>query len=223
MFDFIFPKECFVCKKQGNYLCDKCKRFIQPCRFQYCPVCKRASIWGTHRRCKDNQSADGLISLFRYQKPLTQMVKDFKYHQLKELKDLLAILAVEEFKKNKPFSFFKNNNFVFTPIPLFPVRKLWRGFNQSEVLLKVVCQKLNLRFKEVLRRTKWTREQAMLGKNERKDNLKNVFEVIDLKAVKNKNFVVFDDVYTSGNTLKEAVKILKSNRAKQVWGMTLCR
>jgi len=48
------------------------------------------------------------------------------------------------------------------------------------------------------------------------------FAVVNKTLIKNKNWVVFDDVWTTGSTLKESAKVLKISGAKQVWALTLC-
>jgi len=37
-----------------------------------------------------------------------------------------------------------------------------------------------------------------------------------------KTLVVFDDVWTTGNTLKECAKALKKEGIKSVWGLVVC-
>lgn len=225
MFDWLFPKKCFNCQKSGNYLCSSCKERIVSLKTQVCPVCQRVSFQGkTHPGCKTKEFLDGLVSLYHYRRPLKGMIKSFKYYQLKDLRETIANLAINVLKEKKILFYWQKNNFIFTPLPLFPARKLWRGFNQSEVILKEVCLKLNLPFNnDLIIRKKWTKDQAGLKSKERKENVQGAFEINKKEAVKNKNMVIFDDVWTTGNSLKECARTLKNNDANIVWGLTLCR
>ncbi len=212
LIDLLFPKKCLVCRKAGSYLCRQCREETVLLKLQ------------THRACRKKFLADGLVSLYQYRFPLNRLLKDFKYYQVRDLRMLMVDLTVSALIKQRVLPFWKKNNFVFIPMPLFPARCLWRGFNQSEVILETVCQQLNLKFdNRILIRSKWTKEQAKLSGEERRKNIINAFQVLDEKKVMGNNFVVFDDVYTSGSSLKEAIKTLKSSGAMKVWGLTLCR
>jgi len=114
---------------------------------------------------------------------------------------------------------------VLVPIPLHPSRRRWRGFNQAELLGKMITANLDLPFApDLLIRKKKTQPQFKLGKKSRQQNLKNAFVVSDSKfLILNFCFLLFDDVFSSGATLNEAAKTLKRAGAKQVWGLTLAR
>ena len=133
-------------------------------------------------------------------------------------------LATLGLSGNKILKLWRRELFTFTSVPLFPARRLWRGFDQSERMLKGICLKLNLPFKEnVLERRRWTREQAKLTAKKRLKNIIGAFAAVNKTSVKNQNWVIFDDVWTTGSTLKESAKVLKTSGAKQVWALTLCR
>jgi predicted amidophosphoribosyltransferase len=59
---------------------------------------------------------------------------------------------------------------------------------------------------------------------ERKQNLEGVFTVNPHYDLNSMHFVLlFDDVFTTGSTLKEAAKVLKRSGVKKVWGLTIAR
>lgn len=208
MLDLLFPKKCFHCQKQGSYLCPQCEKIIIPLRSQF----------------YSQRPLDGLVSLYRYRPPLNKILMSFKYHQVRELGEILINLSIKSLKKQKIIDRWKKGEFIFLPLPLFRTRRLWRGFNQSEVILRGVCHYFGLPFKtNILKREKRTKEQAKLGSRERAKNVSRAFFVLDKQKVDGKNFVIFDDVWTTGSTLKEGARTLKSAGAEQVWGLTLCR
>ena len=61
----------------------------------------------------------------------------------------------------------------------------------------------------LLKRVKVTSAQATKTKAERVQNIKGAFEVNRLEWVAEKNVLLVDDVFTTGATVNEAVKILK--------------
>jgi len=223
---FLFPKECFSCSKNGYFLCPACKQRLKTIHFQVCPVCLKSNFLGrTHNLCSSPKSLDGVFCLFYYRSFVGKMVKSLKYYHLKEVKDTLVDIVVSNLKKQTILSYWQKNDFSILSIPLFPARFLWRGFNQSQVLAQGVGDKLGLEVldEDVLIRTRWTLAQAGLEAERRKRNLKNVFTINDKKAIKGKRIIIFDDVWTTGATLKEAAKILKFAGAKEVWGLVICR
>lgn len=115
-------------------------------------------------------------------------------------------------------------NCVVVPIPLHLRRFRRRGFNQSELLAKYFAEKLNLPVeKSSLARVKDTPPQAETEDwGKREENIAGCFQVLN-SNLKNKNVILIDDVYTSGSTLSEAAKVLKSNGAKQIIGLVVAK
>jgi competence protein ComFC len=75
----------------------------------------------------------------------------------------------------------------------------------------------------LLQRIKNTKTQKDLTRAERFTNIARSFTLADGQAITNKNIILIDDVITTGATLLEAVKVLKSAGASQVWCLTLAR
>jgi len=75
----------------------------------------------------------------------------------------------------------------------------------------------------VLLRVRPTKVQAGLSRRERRLNLTGAFELSRRKDVEDKTVLLVDDVFTTGATLNECAKILKSNGARRVNVLTLAR
>jgi predicted amidophosphoribosyltransferase len=66
--------------------------------------------------------------------------------------------------------------------------------------------------------------QTELKRQARLNNLQNVFSLNPEKHFpKKKFFLLFDDIWTTGSTLKEACKVLKQAGATKVCGLTLAK
>ena len=216
--DFIFPKTCVNCSRVGRYLCEDCQKHIQKVEFQICPVCGRPSISGlTHPKCETRRSLDGLHSFVYYSPPIPQALYKLKYKFVRDLaEDLLGEASLEKLDIFSGFS-------VVT-VPLHQKRENWRGFDQVRLLAELLAGKLGIEFKEsVLVRKKETKAQVGLSREARAENVARAFECVDREFVKDKNLVLFDDVWTSGATLKNAGAELKKAGAAKVWGLTLAR
>ncbi len=195
----LFPPRCLICKKEGAYLCSTHFRFeiAPPNRVEF-------------------KSLNGIYAATKYfSVPSEQCVEYFKFRGFKEIGEIMAL----EIIKHSPKNWEKNS--ILVPIPLHWSRKLWRGFNQSELLANLISKKLNIPVCLDLKRIKKTHQQSKLSKQDRKTNLSNVFQWQGEKITQ--NIILIDDVVASGVTLDSAAKELKKHRANQVFAFVFAR
>ena len=206
--DIVFPVYCISCNTPGSDLCEKC--------LSLCPPAER-------------ESQDWIFPLFDYRHPpIKKAVWLIKYNGKKRLintfGELLYGRIVEELSELRIMENF--NEPILIPIPLSKKRYRERGFNQSEIL----CQKLieidqnkYLKLeKNILIKIKETEHQARIGdRRHRLKNLSGSFSVKNSEIIKRKNIILIDDVTTTGATLNEAKKILKSFGARKVIAFTI--
>ncbi|KKS14176.1 hypothetical protein A2617_01285 [Candidatus Daviesbacteria bacterium RIFOXYD1_FULL_41_10] len=228
LLDFLFPRFCVGCGKLGTYFCPKCIKNI-PQGDLVCPNCERPSIGGAvHPLCKKKYGLDGLWSLGVYRDPLRPAIQKLKYKLVKELAEVLVDLMVEYWAKYTP-EFFeeikkgRGENWVIVPVPLHPKRENWRGFNQAKVIGQILSNKIGLGFCNTLKRTRETHPQVGLKSWQRKKNIKGAFALSMNHEPRTPNYLLIDDVWTTGSTLKECCYILKRGGAQKVWAITLAR
>jgi len=218
LIDFIFPKFCVVCGKEGAFLCLKCKKKL-PSALQICPMCTRPSIYGlTHEYCRKNEGMEGLMAVFDYKNEgVKKAVEAIKFGFNREL---IGVMLAGWKRPNNWTS-----KVVLVPIPLHRYRQNWRGFNQAELIARVVGGK-KMAVVMALKRIKATVQQAGIrDKKKRRENLKGCFQVDKEKMgqLVGKKVVLIDDVFTSGATMREAARELHKSGVKQVWGFVLAR
>jgi len=221
--DFIFPKMCFGCRREGIYICENCLSKVKKVK-PFCPVCKKASIDGlTHVRCKTPQSLDGLVSIWKYEGVIRKAILELKYKFVEEVAKELSELCLLEVKKRiTPLG---RERVILVPIPLHRTRQNWRGFNQSASVGGLVAKKMMWNFAADLLIRKHSRQsQTELDKEDRKINIRGVFSLNPHNSsfIIPDSIVLFDDVWTTGSTMKEACKVLRRNGAQKVWGLTIC-
>ena len=103
-------------------------------------------------------------------------------------------------------------------------RKQWeRGFNQARLLAEPVAKRYGLTITDHLRRTRYTKPQAGLNEAQRRNNLKNAFQVRRPEQVAGRRVLLIDDVFTTGATLRAAAEVLKAAGAAHVAALTLAR
>jgi len=220
--DFLFPKFCLGCNRIGTYLCPKCQNKLEYFAYEDCLYCGRKSPYGlTHPGCLKEFGIDGFLSVFKYNRTLKQIIKAFKYRR--------AVAVWREFRllirpniltntKNWPKADF------LQPIPLYKSRFNQRGFNQAEIITRYFNCFLKLEVSCLLLRKKETKPQAQItSKNQRRSNISQAFVLAQKTQICNKVVVLVDDLLTTGDTIKEAGKVLKKNGARLVFALTLAR
>ncbi|PIT88733.1 MAG: hypothetical protein COU29_00580 [Candidatus Magasanikbacteria bacterium CG10_big_fil_rev_8_21_14_0_10_36_32] len=225
--DILFPIFCVDCGKEGEWWCSPCRKKIKSVLIAKCPVCHRHSEFGAVCVvCRSVSSLDGLVSYLPYfeKYPAAILIHKFKYQYAKDI--------VEIWKKiMSPINFFWLENkktVAIIPVPLHSRRERERGFNQADLLVGVFHDKMSAEFSTVdfqinrdLIRRRFTQQQAKLTKEERLENIKDAFDWQGKECPK--TIILIDDVFTSGATMQECAKILKSAGAEIVWGVTLSR
>jgi ComF family protein len=114
---------------------------------------------------------------------------------------------------------------VVVGVPLHPRRERFRGFNQADLLGKVLAKELGWVFKaNVLKRVRYTAPQMQLSGEKRRRNLVEAFaKGLDVDVVVGRQVVLVDDVWTTGTTMQECTKVLRKAGANKVYGLTFAR
>jgi len=191
-----------------------------------CLACNRGSIDGlTHPGCQGKYTIDGAFSAIAYKGIVRKLIYNFKYKPyLADLKKSLVELFYESIIQQEIFQKIYASSPILVPIPLHRKRLNKRGYNHAKLLAEGLSRKLNLRFIDVLRRSKDTKSQFGLKLKDRRDNIKNAFSILpNVPITQLPNILLVDDILTTGSTLLEAARILKKNGASRVWGLTLAR
>ena len=223
--DTLFPITCLSCEKEGAFLCSECSGNLQKVNFQKCIFCRKPSPLGlTHFGCQTAYGPDGLVSFFDYRDDVvSKTVINGKYYFLPGVFETLGKLTATQIETREYKNLFEG--FAFVPIPLATSRKRWRGFNQAEVLCKTLGDELGFPVVDALVRQKATKTQKDLKRDERIKNVDGAFALArQFKGqIQNQNFILVDDVTTTGSTLLEAVKVLKRNGAAKIWCLTVAK
>lgn len=223
--DFVFPKRCVGCGKIGKYFCDRCKLHIRiiEANEAICPICERSAIDGaTHPRCKTRYTIDGLTSFFHYDGVIKNAIKAIKYRYISDLtREFVSLIPDNRIHGQIGF-----DKAVLVPIPLHESRLRERGFNQAEILAKLLAKRLNISMKTnlIFRNKKTTPQVEMRDRKERLRNMEQVFSASSSIRLSNyPTVLLFDDVFTTGATMRAAASIFKRHGVQFVWGVTMAR
>ncbi len=220
IWDITFPKQCINCSAWNLYICINCQQQLKMTVEQRCIVCQLPSRYGfTHEYCHTNDSPDRLTTIFDYRdKLVSKIINTTKLALVSELVTELSLVAVNKIGVEN----MEINNFVLCPIPMTRLKRRFRGFNQSELITKVFAQELNLPIDPLVAKSRSTKQQKVLNKEQRQKNLQSSFKILYPESIPS-NVILIDDVSTTGSTFIEVAKTLKTAGVKNVWCLALAQ
>ncbi|ASJ22785.1 amidophosphoribosyltransferase [Brachyspira hampsonii] len=122
-------------------------------------------------------------------------------------KDIDFPIKIIENIKNYYYDYIKTNNKKFDIILYVPSNK---NNGIMDFFADYISKEFNIEKYELIKIKKDIKEQKFLETlKERSENIKDAFEIINTEKIKNKNILLIDDVYASGETIKEIIKIFK--------------
>ena len=211
--DLIFPRNCPLCKQA---LFD-----FEPC---LCTVCQgmlpRANF---HLRSLDNELTSKLQGLI----PVHRVMAFLRFTKKGKSQALLHLLKYrnkpeigEELGRLYGLSLAQNGFSglwdVLVAVPLHPLKKSRRGYNQSECFARGLSQSLGIPVQELLERRKNTDTQTNKSRLERLNNVERVFVMQEGVHASGLRILLVDDILTTGATLCAAAQTLLEGGAKHV-------
>jgi len=150
---------------------------------------------------------------------MRRVIHELKFAGRGPLAKLLAPLLAEVFLES-----WQREDFDFiTAVPLHPGRRRERGFNQAELLGRMLARTVGLPELRTLRRTAATRSQVGLSDAQRLENVRNAFKCTNIGRVVGKRILLIDDVMTTGATAASAAEVLIDAGAEKVSVLTVAR
>lgn len=206
--NLIYPPVCGFCEKICNeHLCKKCELKI-----------KKHEIVSIRK--SNNMHFEEILCIFKYEDIIRNTIIKYKFQSKAYLYKTFSKIIV---KNKKTYSFLKNYDIII-PVPISKKRNKQRGYNQSYLIANEIAKTFNLKCEnKCLVKQKDTIEQSKLDKEQRKINVKDAYRVINKEKLINKNIVLLDDIYTTGNTVKECAKTLKQAGAKKIGILTIAK
>jgi competence protein ComFC len=217
VFDFFLPR-----------FCPSCKNKLKPNEIAVCPAClQKIKITGEERlqyefdrKFAVNKIISDYVSLYVFEKDkeLQHIIHSLKYDR-KFLTGKILGEKVGNHIKDKVKEW--KIDFII-PVPLHPLKKAERGYNQSFYISKGLSKSLNIPVKNhFIKRKRFTQSQTTMNFDERQKNISNAFKVRNCVGLKGKNILLVDDVITTGSTISECGRVLLENRANKIFAASV--
>jgi ComF family protein len=229
----VFPRSCVGCglsrKNGGDYLCGLCRDDIFVIDDPLCNTCgipadidydypAEGFECGWCR--KGGYRFDRARSLGLYDSVLKELIHFYKYRNQPGAIDEIEPFLRDYFGTCRE----EYRGYWVASVPLHVKKLKERGFDQSFVLAHKISEILELPLLvRSLERVRETLPQTRKNREERLNNVRGAFEVVDAEAVLDKNILLIDDVFTTGSTVNEVTRVLKKAKAGCVQVFTLAR
>jgi ComF family protein len=213
--DFIsllFPRLCCACgnhlMRNENLICTECYVLIPRTNYHIAEDNPVAQLfWG---RCIIEKAA--AFSYYNKGSRIRNLIHNMKYKGIREIGIELGRIYALSLKSS---GFTKDIDLII-PVPLHPVKKRTRGFNQSEIISMGIADVTGLPVDtKSLVRTTVSETQTKRSRYERWTNVEGIFHVIDPQTIMNKHVLLVDDVITTGSTIEScSYELLKIEGVK---------
>lgn len=216
--DLLFPPRCAGCGRKGALLCAGCRAGAPRLGTPWCARC--GEPLNPRARCDrcpagELRALDWARSAYYFDGAIRQAIHRFKYGGERAFAPVLAAM-VAECELDRPLFD------AVAPVPLDPLRRRDRGYNQAEDLARALAGHWQLTLALDLRRTRTTRPQVGLDRAARRANVAGAFEWAgdSLGGVK---LLLVDDVMTTGATAEACAAALKEAGASFTGIVTVAR
>ncbi len=206
----VFSNRCRLCAKVipiNETLCDACN-----------PEKHRIPQEEISNRLTVKRSFDKHTCPFYYEDCIRTGIHRFKYDGCKRCSEFFAEEMVKVIERD-----FENENPDFiTCVPMTRKKKREREYNQCDYLIKHLSKAFGYKYTpNLLIKIKDTPNQVTLSGKERLNNLKGAFKTNKKYDIRGKTILLCDDVMTTGSTLDECSKTLKTAGAERVICVTV--
>ncbi len=159
-------------------------------------------------------------SAIRFDGVAKKTIYELKYNKETYVGKYLAQLAFHTIENE-----YENVIFDYvTYIPLHKRKTKQRTFNQSKLIAQYIAKMLKVNLAaDLLIRSKYTNTQTLLNFQERRKNISGAFKAANISKLENKTILLVDDVMTTGATVNECSKVLKTAGALNVYVITVAR
>jgi len=200
--NLLYPNRCIFCGGDGSAsgdvrLCDACRK-------------KLLSVGVS-------ETKNGYLSVSAavYTDTVRRAIINFKFNHRPQYAPVFAHLMEQALRYQADVDF-------ITWVPTSTLRRMKRGYDQSELLARALGKRLDLPVVRCLRKIRHTKKQSLLNSEKRSENVRGKYRAYP-ERVEGKRMLVVDDVFTTGSTMNECIHVLYEAGASFCLGTSIAR
>ena len=208
LLNLIYPPRCAFCRRLLDRREKGVCRFCRP-KLPYVPADGQVQHF---------RNVDKCLSPLYYHGSVKDSLHRYKFGGATAYADIYSEFIVKCIDENQ----ISCDSITWVPLSRRRLRK--RGYDQAELLAKLIAKHLGQRPVRLLKKLRDTPPQSRTGSAEkRRANIAGAYACLRPALVQGKRILLVDDIVTTGATLSEAAKVLKKAGAKEVICATLAR
>lgn len=197
-----FPPRCVLCRK-----------LLKAGEEDLCGCCGRNTLRYSGRKRK-TQFLDSFAAVWYYEGTVRSSLLRFKFYGARGYADSYGRLLADRIRREYPEGFD-----MLVWVPVSRLRRLRRGYDQSALIAAALSRELNTELVAALKKIRHTPPQSRISDVEkRKANVLGAYRAVKPEKVVGKRILLVDDILTTGVTMSEAARILRSAGAQEVHG-----
>jgi ComF family protein len=231
---FFYPERCQICEDERavaaeGYVGARCRSREGGVRFIAPPFCERCGLpyegdITTRFECGNCREMELQFQSARAavvaSGTVLEVIHRYKYRRALWFEPFL----VELLRRQAEPVLRRQSWDLMVPVPLHPLKKREREFNQAERLAARLSTMIEIPHDaSLLRRVASTRTQTLLSRSERVQNVRRAFAVRPGARLHGERIVLVDDVLTTGATTSACARALKAAGAGEVCVWTVAR
>ena len=202
----LFPPKCHFCRKvltgRETDLCHRCR--------EDAPEFTRSK--------RNFQLIAHWTAVWYYKGNVAKSIRRFKFYNRRGYAKFFARAIAMKLKEDP----FEQDIDILTWVPISPVRRFQRGYDQSELLVKALGKELGMTPVRTLKKIRNTEPQSGIRNGaKRRANVFNAYRIVNGEALKGKRILLVDDVITTGATISECAKTIMVSGAECVYAVAV--
>jgi len=218
--DFL-PIHCLLCNSpcgRPSVLCDQCEGDIRINTW----CCTRCAAPGRAlmAHCATTTTPRQLNAGLEYHGVVRELIHRWKFNRAADLTGFLVKRALTTAPRIAGFD-------AMVPVPMHWRRRWYRGYNQSEVLARVLSRELEMRsgirvpVKNLVRARGRPTAQHLMNRRQRRQSAQDRYTTC--ARLEGQSILIVDDVVTTGTTIRAVAKCIEGAGAQRVEAWCLAR
>ena len=196
----LFPPKCILCR-----------RVLERDELDLCRTCRATAPEYPQGKLK-LQFIDSTAAVWYYKENVRRSLIRYKFHRARHLAEPFG-----RFVAMKVLSSGMEDVDLVTWVPISPLRRIIRGYDQDQLLAQVVSRELGIPCVPLLKKVRHNRPQSGIqGYAKRRANVLGAYRCEAPERLAGARVLLVDDILTTGATAGECARILLTAGAEKV-------